>query len=103
MPATVAFVIRIQHQKPTACYSLYSVGTDGSAIHTFKAPPIADAMILYGSHGYALISHSLLLFDYLTAFRRGSIVRSTMSVAASAAKAGAMNQGSIAVSSRENV
>jgi hypothetical protein len=103
MPATLAFVIGIHHQKPTACYSLYSVGTDGSAIHTFKAPPNADAMKLYGSHGYALISYSLLLLDYLKAFRRGSTVRSTMSVAASAAKAGAMNQGSSAVSSRENV
>jgi hypothetical protein len=56
-------------------------------------------MKLYGIHGYALISYSLLRFDYLKAFRRGSTVSSTMSVAALAGKAGAMNQGSSAVNS----
>jgi hypothetical protein len=58
MPAPAAFVIGNDHKKPTAWTSNNPVGTDGSAINTFKAPLDADAMTLYASLGYAVISHS---------------------------------------------
>ena len=67
MPATAAFVIGNHHQKPNASSSVYPAGSDGSAIHTFKALPDADAMRLYANHDYAVMSYSSLLIDYLNA------------------------------------